>query len=140
MAPDQPTKGSVPTTATLRQFTETTEQFVLFCVTQLRRFPTHGDLVEQYRQQGRGAVHLWSFVAIQIYGVSAEVERAEYDRLQTLIEDAARQVMAQSRLANDDRLGVEPVFTNGVAPAQMTRADTDEPLQGNLRIEPWLTR
>ena len=99
MATDQLPQDAAESTLTLQDLTKTTEQWIQLWLTELRRHPTHADRVEGYRQQCIGAVHLWSFLAIQKYRIPAEVERAEYDRLRTLVEDAARQAQTESRTA-----------------------------------------
>lgn len=91
MPTDQVSQESAQAIPTLQDLTETTEQWIRLWLTELRRHPTDADRVERYRQQCIGAIHLWSFLAIQMYRVPSEFERAGYDRLRTLVEDAARQ-------------------------------------------------
>jgi hypothetical protein len=95
MATDQPGQESVQTTRTLQDLTETTEQFIRLWASEMGRHSPHADRVEEYRQQCSGAIHLWSYLAIQMYRVPTKVERAGYDRLRTLVEDASRQARAQ---------------------------------------------
>ncbi|MBN3761106.1 hypothetical protein [Burkholderia sp. Ac-20365] len=87
---------TAPTTSadSLRELTETTEQFLRAWVENMQKFPTDTERVESLRDQCRGAIHLRSFLAIHMFHESPEVERAEYDRLRTLVEDAGRATLA----------------------------------------------
>jgi len=91
MTADKTSQETVLTTGTFQQLTATTEKFVQHCVTEMQRFPTRGDLVEEYRQQGRGAINLWTFLATQVFGVEGEAERRGYSRLRDLLNGATKQ-------------------------------------------------